>query len=87
MAQKLKSPFNFKFKSIFEKTITVLNSQPKEAEFSAQGEKCNAYNLKHGPDHVVVEIQNDPNFHFLSLHIQNPSLNDVIPKTIDALEI
>lgn len=57
---------NFKFRSLFEKTITILNSQSKEVESSAQGENCNAGNLEHRPNPIVVEIQNDLKLPFLS---------------------
>jgi hypothetical protein len=51
---------------LFEKTITILNSQSKKVESSAQGENCNACNLEHKPNPIVVEIQNDLKLPFLS---------------------
>jgi hypothetical protein len=66
MALKLRPLPNFKFRSLFETTITVLNLHSKEAKSSAQGENCNACNLEHRPNPIDVEIQNDLKLPFLS---------------------
>ncbi len=70
MAWKLRPLPNFKFRYLFKKTITVLNSQLKEAKSSAHGENCNACNLEHKPNPIVVEIQNDLKLPFLSLRFR-----------------
>ncbi len=65
MALKLK-PLNSILSSIFfcKRTIIVLNSQPKEVEFTTHGKKHNACNLEHRLDPTILKIQNDLDFFF-----------------------
>ncbi len=65
MALKLKSSNSISSSNCFcERTIIVLNSEPKEVEFTAHGKKHNACNLEHGLDLDIFKILNDLEFIF-----------------------